>query len=90
MSFKAANFKILSKGETGVQLASLWEQVTEFTKNMFLPHQTDAITEAQSMLEPALHVWVFSLGSVSAVAAQISLPCITAHNCHFLISFQQP
>lgn len=59
VSFKAANFKILSKGETGVQLASLWEQVTEFTKNMFLPHQTDAITEAQSMLEPALHVWVF-------------------------------
>lgn len=25
-----------------------------------------------------------------AVAAQISVPQITAHNCHFLISFQQP
>lgn len=57
---------------------------------MLLPYQSDALTEAQSMFEPALHVWVFSLGSTSAVAAQISLPRITAHNCHFLISFQQP
>lgn len=35
VSFRAANFKILSKGEAGVQLASLWEQVTEFTKICF-------------------------------------------------------
>lgn len=35
VSFRAANTKILSKGEAGVQLASLWEQVTEFTKICF-------------------------------------------------------
>lgn len=57
---------------------------------MLLLYQTDALTEAKSMLECPLHVWVFSLGSTSAVAAQISLPHITAHNCHFLILFQQP
>lgn len=37
MSFRAADFKIVSKGEAGVQLASLWEQVTEFTKMCFYP-----------------------------------------------------
>lgn len=36
VSFRAANFKILSKGEPHVQLASLWEQVTEFTKMCLL------------------------------------------------------
>lgn len=41
-----------------------------------MPYQSDALTEAQSMLESALRVWVFSLGSTSAVAAQISLPHI--------------
>lgn len=90
MSFRAANFKILSKGEGGLLLATPWEQITEFTKKTILPQQTDTLTEAQSMLESAFHVLVFSLGSTSAVAAQILLPHITGHNCHFLISFQQP
>lgn len=35
VSFRAANSKILPKDEAGVQLASLWEQVTEFTKICF-------------------------------------------------------
>lgn len=32
VSFRAANFKILSKGEPGIQLTSLWEQVNKFKK----------------------------------------------------------
>lgn len=42
------------------------------------------------VLESALLVLAFLLGSTSAVAGQISVPHITAHNCRFLISFQQP